>query len=300
MPTPAQVAQRIARRLAIASVVGGCGAAAAAVTLGGCRGDTFDASTAPPGDGGPANDAGEARDAGDAGPSGDAAKEGGPDASPDRGAFKLVQTVTASIVGANVAQAQATIAAGDVVVVAAYTGFVGSTLTDARTQSWTSAAKASNTIGGCNGPTVQLYYAVNAKGGNDTVSLAQTADATGERPLGFFLLEYAREAGATAPASDGAVASGSTGASNVMTTPSVTPSHDADLVVGLFADSNGGGVMGAGPKFQSLAVDSMFYAMVEDRGSPPAGASLDATATLPVGVMDACWSSAVLALEPSP
>ena len=140
---------------------------------------------------------------------------------------------------------------------------------------------------GC-GANAQIFYATVPAAGSDNIVFTQS---TGSDALGLAVAEYT---GISAPDADvGAVAPSS---SNAMTLGSlVAPS--SGVVLALFNDSVGSGMMIPGSGFSGVTFDTAAYAMLELRVVGPG--AVDVTGSLPMGTSNSCWVGTAAAF-PSP
>lgn len=230
----------------------------------------------------------------------------GPRESADAPAPPTVTLVQVAGTGNSLGASQSTAAVigpGGLLVVAAYwdpSGLATVQVTDTLGNSWVALPEQHNL--GAQGltppeypPAVQLWYAENATGGNDTITATLSS---GTCYMGFFFIEYAGIATTGALDSNAGQIASATVGSNTMQAGLLTTSSPVDLIVAVFLDSNAVGLMGAGPGFTAESTDTNAYALVED--NVPAGAAPGAhtpTATLPAGVVDNDWAAASAAFK---
>jgi hypothetical protein len=129
-----------------------------------------------------------------------------------------------------------------------------------------------------------MWFATITSTEVNTVTVAQS---NGNTPLDLFLLEYSGVASMNPlDASTGQLAPS---ASNAMSTGAITTSG-SDLIVTLFEDSDGSGIIEPGAEWTPRARNTDFYAMVEDNvPAPVPPGTYDPAATLPSGTSDICW-----------
>jgi hypothetical protein len=159
---------------------------------------------------------------------------------------------------------------------------------------WKMAPVYSNPVTTCansNGAQVQIWYAENVKRGKTTVTAVETP---GMNPFGAFLLVYSGVALENALEAESGAAANM--ASNAMAVPSLTTTHDNDLLVAVFEDVKHSGTMVPGEGFRADIIDSSAYSMIEDnigvaRGVHAIGGNL------PSGVSDTCWVGAAAAFR---
>jgi hypothetical protein len=207
------------------------------------------------------------------------------------GAITFVQAVEVPWVSSSTISATLTVTAGNLLVVAAYWSSTSPvTVADTLGNTWTSTTQSPGTS--CPGSGVaQIWYAMNANGGADTVTVTAPA---GSGP-GLTVLEYAGVA--TSNALEWQANKATSSASSAMDTPDVTTFSPVDVVVAIFQDVNGLGSMTPGTGYTARARDTNFYAMVED-DLPGVGPGNHAvTATLPAGKNDGCWTGAAVAFK---
>jgi hypothetical protein len=184
------------------------------------------------------------------------------------------------------------VTAGDLLVVAVYwdNDSAHVTVTDALGNTWAPGTEQSNPGNG----QVQIWYAENAKGGADTVTVTQDQPSN---YMGFYLLEY----GGILPtgsldAENGQIATLDT---NAMQTGPLTTTGPLDVIVAVFSDTCGvSGLIAAGPGFVAESADRGFDTMVEDNA--PGGVTpgmQSATATLPGDIMSHCWAATAAAFK---
>ena len=174
--------------------------------------------------------------------------------------------------------------AGDLLVMGGYWNASGNTMTVTDDTGLTWQALPQQSVAGCsaNGDSeAGIWYAFAAATQTNTVNLIQTP---GTQPFGFFVVEYAgvdpaapleAHAGANAPM-----------ASDAMSAGTLTLARSG-VVVGVFSDVNGMGMMIAGAGFTALDGDTHFNSFIEQAMVGPG--SYDVTAALPGGMSDACW-----------
>jgi hypothetical protein len=131
---------------------------------------------------------------------------------------------------------------------------------------------------------------VNEKTGAALVTLTSTQ--TGNTAFGFTLLACTGIA-STAPVDDFGGQANAPGGSNVVSSPALTLTGPQDLVVAVFTDTAGGGSMNPGAGLSVRGSNPSLYSMVEDN----LPGSFVATASLPGGATDNCWSVAVAAFH---
>lgn len=212
--------------------------------------------------------------------------EGGPDA----GAITFLQAVHSDYVTAKTNSATLSVGAGSALVVATYeNGTQAMSVSDTLGNTWVAATMTAGTS--CSTSVGKLWYALNAKGGPDTVTVtvASTTD------IGITVAEYAGVALASAlDAQSAAIAPSS---SNAMAAPSLTTTAARSVIVALFHDTYGGGTMTPGAGFVARARDTGFYTLLQD-DAPGVGPGVHpVTAALPVGTSDACWGGMAVALK---
>jgi hypothetical protein len=131
---------------------------------------------------------------------------------------------------------------------------------------------------------VRIWYAENIKGGTNVVTVTQPWTVN----LGFYLIEYSGVA--TANALDVAAGKIASAASHSIDTGNMATTGCRDLVVGLFADTWGTGIMAPGSGWTSRGTDPNFYSMVVD--NVPGGAGiLDPKANLAGSNSDPAWAA---------
>ena len=137
----------------------------------------------------------------------------------------------------------------------------------------------------------QIFYAAHAAGGHDVVTV--TSNQPGNTIFGFTLLAYAGAAankpldafgGQTAPPAG----------SNQMSSPALAITEAKEIIVAVFTDTVGSGLMTPGTGFTRQGSNTSLYAMVEDG---PAPQDHIATANLPSGATNNCWSVAAAAFR---
>lgn len=135
----------------------------------------------------------------------------------------------------------------------------------------------------------QLWYAFASQTGTTTIEVQQ---APSSNSLQFYVLEYGgvREG---PPVTAGQSASA---ASNAMTAGPLSTSP-LDLVVAMFANSNGAGTILPDPGWTERGIDPLFYSIVVDNLPGTAEREVTPTAKLPVGVSDACWVATAAAFH---
>ena len=222
----------------------------------------------------------------DAGDASDAAVD-----AQDASAITFVQQVTTPYVSATTITASLNVTAGNALVVAAYwsstqpvtvTDTLGNTFVPITASGRTSCNLAANT---------QLWYALAAKGGADTVTLT----APSSSGPGLAVLEYAGVAATGALDVESHQATSST--SSTTTVPNLTTTGARDVIIALFADCNGSGTMSPGMGFTARSRDTTFFAIVEDNLPGVGPGTYPVTATLPVGKNDNCWAGTAIALR---
>jgi hypothetical protein len=259
------------------------------LALGACQNDTFADASAP--------DASEAASGGDAGGAGDASDAGlGADVATSdaiSSAPRLLQVKTAGTMQKAAISLAATLSPGSLIVVAAYDNSSNDTMavTDPLVSNWNAIIVSSS--GGCTGTQTQIWYAENVTGGSHTITLTKAST----QPMGFHLLEYSGIAKTSSL--DGHTGTIGTSASNAITAGTLTTTGASDVIIGLFADSNGGGAIVPQAPLTGEALDTGFYSMVEDDLVASAGPH-EVTATLPAGVTDSCWSATAAAFKAAP
>jgi hypothetical protein len=180
---------------------------------------------------------------------------------------------------------------GDLLVVAAYWegGLSTISLSDSLGNTW--ASTTMSPAPSCLPANVQIWYAMNAKGGADVVTVTGTVSAT----RGMITLEYAGIAATGALEWQAAMAPST--ASNAIGTPDVTTFSARDVIVAAFADLSGTGSMTPGTGYTARGRDPDYYSMVED-DLPGVGPGTHAvTAALPATKNDACWTGAAAAFK---
>jgi hypothetical protein len=201
--------------------------------------------------------------------------------------------------------ATTTVVAGDLLVVAVawtYGSLLNAasamTVSDSLGNSWQSATSVYNNYlmgaGSHCKADAQIFYAVNVKGGSDVVTL--TTNQPGNTYFGFTLLEYSGIA-TTRPLDAFGGQATPPGGSNLVASPSLAVTAAKDLIVAVFADTAGGGLMSAGPGFTLRGSDTSLYAMMEDNLPGLGPDNHVATATLPNGATDNCWAVATAAFR---
>lgn len=185
------------------------------------------------------------------------------------------------------------VTAGDALIVATYWNDASKvvTVTDAAgVLTWTGLG-AMEVATGCGPPSGgsagELWYAPITVSGTLDVTISQ---GSGTSPLGARLLEYAGTG-----AFGGGMGTLPQGPSNTMTEGTYMPSGPL-LVIAMFSDTNGTGMMSPGPGWTLRTAEDGFYALVEDN-APGAAGTIMPTATLPVGVSDACWVTESVAFQ---
>jgi hypothetical protein len=188
--------------------------------------------------------------------------------------------------------AMSAVGSGHLLVVGAYSNAVSGvsmSVSDTQGNTWSSTSAFTNTQGTGGPLTMQLFYTVARSSGNDTITLSQSS---GTAPLGGLYFEYSGNSSTNVlDASAGQSAPGSTSSAS---TPSITTTGSADLVIGFFGDTSGSGTITAGPGYTLELSDAGFYAGAEDQFNVPAGAHL-ATAVLPSS--DAGWIGIIAAFK---
>jgi hypothetical protein len=190
--------------------------------------------------------------------------------------------------------------AGDLLVVAAYWtyGSVSAspklTVTDSLGNTFVAATQVYDNYqanGGVRCKAVaQIFYAANVKAGADTITV--TTSQPGNTTFGFTAIEYVGAA-TTSPLDDQVGLSTPPGGTNTMTAPALSLSGPRAVVVAVFTDTVGPGQVVPGPGFQLRGSNAALYAMVQDNLPGTTGAaSVTATASLPSGATDKCWSVA--------
>jgi hypothetical protein len=268
-------------------------AAAVAVTLSACV--SLSGLTGGGSDGGALEGGGHGADDGDE-PEGGATEASPSDANGDASsshAIALVQIIPAGSRRAANQSAQAQLTSGDLVVIAVYWDESDATVSvsDTSGNTWAHLDEQNNAA---NDTEVQIWYAQDAKGGNDTVTVTQS---TGNSPLGFYLLEYS---GIAATSSlDSQAGQSAPNPSTTMTTGTLPTSGALDVIVAIFSDSCDTGLMVAGTGFLEEGADTGFNSMVED--TSPAGVTpgtYNATAAFPSGSTDdMCWAATAAAFK---
>jgi hypothetical protein len=200
--------------------------------------------------------------------------------------------ISAGSVSAASQAAQASITAGDLLVVAVYWAqhTASVQVTDTLGNRWTHLS-AQNA---CAISMVQIWYAEGAAGGSDTITVTQ--DSTDK--LGFFLLAY----GGIMPAGSFDAAneqSASSAGSNAMQVGPLVTSGSLDVIIAIFADTRvSSGLMGTGAGFTREGADQGFISLVEDNAvAPVPPGSYYATAALPASTSDICWSAVAAAFK---
>src|SRR5205814_268119 len=106
----------------------------------------------------------------------------------------------------------------------------------------------------------------------------------------FLAVEYAGIA--LAGALDSQATKPAPASSNAMSVSALATTSPLDVVVGVFADTAGTGVMTAGSGFAARTLDDQFYSLIEDDLPGTLPASVAPGAALPVGTSDNCWVAA--------
>jgi hypothetical protein len=197
-------------------------------------------------------------------------------------AIAKVQTVTAASASTASRSASITETAGHLLVAAVYwNGSDTASISDSLGNTWNSVPVQNNAATATD---VRIFYAQNVKGGANTVTVKQPWAVT----VGFYLIEYSGIATTNAlDATSGKIAPGS---SHSIDSGNVTTTGCRDLVVGLFADTWGGGTMAAGPGWISRGTDANFYSLVVDNGAGGTG-TFDPKASLVGSNSDAAWAA---------
>jgi hypothetical protein len=181
--------------------------------------------------------------------------------------------------------------AGDILIAATYASQISAvTVSDSSQLTWTPLTAYTETATDCPDLQTQFWYTVLAAAAQTTVAVKQPDHMA----LGMHLVEYSGVS-TTAPV-DASVGMAAPSKSMTVTAPAITTAHD-DAIVGLFADINGDGSMTAGSGWIKRGNDNGFYTLLVDN-TPGAGAgTFTATAALPAGTSDDCWTGAALALR---
>jgi hypothetical protein len=226
---------------------------------------------------------GAGSDGGDASPPTDAAGTDVAASATDAGTIRLVQSAASpdglALNGALSTSATVlNVAAGDLLVAAVCFADTSApaTLSDSNGGAWQSVPAEAN------GSTqLQWWYLEPASAGTDTVTVRQKNSAAVE----VFVVEYAG-VGALDHAG-GVPASSST---HNLATSSFTTSTDGELILALFGDNTGLGVITPGSGYTSIRVSNNFFSMLADNApyDTPAGSQV-ATATSPK--MQASWAA---------
>jgi hypothetical protein len=203
------------------------------------------------------------------------------------GTLRFVQALTAaSVMGQDsLTTTLPSVGAGDLLVVGAYWVAAATSVKvmDSAGNEWLSVPAAQNPPCVTDMPwTAQIWYAPNAIGGGDTITLT-TLGATND--LGFLAVEYSGVA-AVNPLDTSVGSSGAAEGPMVSSGPLPTTAP-LDLVVGLFGDLNGTGTIKPGSGYTARANDVTFYTMVEDDLPGTAQGMSDPSAT--VVNADKCW-----------
>jgi hypothetical protein len=238
---------------------------------------------------------------------GDNGGPGGPDGSSDPGSPGVIKLATPPVTTTFVAIGDSTlstsatmpVAAGNLLVVAAswtYGTNLGSpptmTVSDSLGNAWSSATMAYDNYQ--TGPSskckadAQIFYAASTGSGSDVVTL--TNSQQGNTMFGFTVMAYSGLA--KAPDDFGGTATPPGGA-NLMSSPPLNLTGSKDLVVAVFTDTAGGGLMVPGNGFTLRGSNTGLYSMVEDNLPGVAAGRVAATALLPNNATDNCWSVAV-------
>jgi hypothetical protein len=225
-----------------------------------------------------------------------------PDGQPDAPivhAISLVQATPTAYQRVQSIDATITVGAGNLLVVVVYWDAASQTVTvtDTQANSWTPTTASGP--GSCNGgmqPIAlgQIWYAENAHGGNDTLTVRQSMSGNGNA-LGFFTLEYAGVA--AAGSLDSQASQPAPAASNAMSPGDMTTTGAVDLIVAMFGDLNGAGQMTAGSGYTARGTDTGFFSLVQDNAPGVAPGTHNPGAFLPGGTSDDCWNSAAAAFK---
>ena len=177
------------------------------------------------------------------------------------------------------------------------------TVSDALGNTWQPATMAYDNYesgpGGHCKADAQIFYATNANGGSDVVTM--TTSQAHNTTFTFTLLEYAGAFGSNPVDAFQGQATPPSG-SNLISAPPVVLSGTTDVIVAVFIDTAGGGLMTPGAGFVLRGSNAGLYSMVED-DLLPTGASAGtqtASASLPPGATDNCWAAAVAAFTAQP
>jgi hypothetical protein len=236
---------------------------------------------------------------------GDVPSEDAADTGAEVGPIAFVDSFTN---GSSPWQIPLTESAGDLLVLPVYTGHSCSTppptmtVSDTAGNIWSLAAHQGDTSPGGGYPVeqAQIWYALDAKAGSNTVTITVSECDPGAVTIGTVLLEYSGVA--PAGALDGIAGAIAATASNEMDTGPLVTSGKGDLVVGVFADNcdmSAQGFIGPGPGYHAALLDHFFSGLVED--NPPYSLSPGTShviATLPSGMSDACWIAVAAAFKP--
>jgi hypothetical protein len=231
------------------------------------------------------------------GATGDAPKETG-DAPPPP-ALARVQALGPGFVMAASTMLMLDENAGDLLVAAVYynESTVNIMVDDSLGNTWKFAPVYANTAscaggGSGNADVAQIFYAESIAAGHNVVTVTQSS---GTAPMGVFLVEYS---GLLASgAFDGANGGPAPTSTATMTAGVLTTTGTLDLVVALFVDGSGTGLMTSGPGFSTEATDTSFYSLFEDNLPGNTPGPVNPSANEPGLIATACWVAAAAAFK---
>lgn len=193
--------------------------------------------------------------------------------------FSLVQKTAPGLVQASSQNVTLNgVGSGHLLLVGAYSNAasgVSMSISDTLGNTWLSTSAIANAQGTGGPLTMELFYTVASSGGNDTITLSQSS---GTAPLGGLYFEYSGNASTNVL--DTSAGQSAPGVSSSVSTPSITTTGSADLLIGFFGDTSGSGTITAGSGYTVELTDAGFYTGAEDQFNVPAG-SHQATAVLP-------------------
>jgi hypothetical protein len=236
---------------------------------------------------------GEGSDASPQGLDGGSDDRGAADRSAGRAASP-VQVLAPGHVSAKSTSVKLKQTSGNLLVAAAYwnTAAVTVTVTDTAGQTWSSLPSES-IASGCDGPgagtKAQLWYTAATQSGDVTVTVAQSSTTN---PLALVLAEY----GGVAASLEASAGDAAGAASNLMTSGELKTTADT-LIVGLFHDSDGAGIMEPGPGWTARALDQNSYSMFVDNAPGVGAGTYQVTGRLPGTRSDACWVATAAAFH---
>jgi hypothetical protein len=212
--------------------------------------------------------------------------ENQPDARSSSSGIQRVQLATPGFVHATSMTIPVTLSPDDLAVVGVYWNQMTDPVTvgDTAGIAWQGGVEQAIDVG-CNagrGTQARLWYASVTAAGSDEITVAQGTSTT---PLGVYFADYSGvDPASPLAAQTGAIASANP--SNTMSAGTLTTPRDA-VIVALFNDSNGTGVMVPGADFALIGIDTSFFSMLEEQLASSGTYGVDGA--LPVGRADSCW-----------